>query len=37
MKLLMYILVSLICVSGIAQTNSEVKADYTLTKREAIF
>jgi hypothetical protein len=37
MKILINILVGLICVSGIAQTNSEVKADYTLTKKEASF
>lgn len=37
MKILINILVGLICVSGIAQTNSEVKADYTLTNKEASF
>ena len=37
MKILINILVGLICVSGFAQTNTEVKADYTLTNKEASF
>ena len=37
MKILINILVGLICVSGFAQTNTEVKADYTLTSKEASF
>lgn len=35
MKTLINILISLICISGMAQTNSEIKADYTLTNEEA--
>jgi hypothetical protein len=37
MKILINILVGLICVSGIALTNSEIKTDYTLTNKEARF
>lgn len=35
MKIFISILIGLICISGIAQTNSEIKADYTLTNEEA--
>ncbi len=37
MKILISILIGLICVSGIAHTNSEIKADYTLTNEEASY
>ena len=37
MKILITILIGLICVSGMAQTNSEIKADYTLTNEEASY
>ena len=34
MKILLNILIGLICVTGIAQTNSDLQADYILTKEE---
>ena len=37
MKILINLLVGLNCVSGSAQTNSKLKADYTLTNKEASF
>jgi len=35
MKILLNILIGLICVTGIAQTNSDLQTDYTLTKEES--